>query len=106
MAYPTSTDYFKPGDWNALCSMCGAKKKASQLVKNWQGQWRCPEHNEPRQPQDFVRSVPDDQSVPWSQDPTDTFIFTNALVTESSDLTSGNIYMIDTETFYPLCTET
>ena len=69
MAYPTSTDYFKPGDWNALCSMCGAKRKASQLVKNWQGQWRCPEHNEPRQPQDFVRSVPDNQSVPWSQAP-------------------------------------
>ena len=67
-------DYYKPGDWNAVCSMCGAKRKASQLVLNWQGQYRCPEHNESRQPQDFVRAVPDVQSVPWSQPPVDQFI--------------------------------
>jgi hypothetical protein len=64
-------DYYAPGDWNAVCSMCGRKRKASQLVKNWQGMWRCREHNEARHPQDFVRSIPDDQSVPWSQPPTD-----------------------------------
>jgi hypothetical protein len=33
--------------------------------------WRCPEHNEPRQPQDFVRNVPDVQSVPFAQPETD-----------------------------------
>jgi hypothetical protein len=60
-------DYLELGDWNAACSMCGRKRKASYLVQNWQGQWRCPEHNEPRQPQDFVRGVQDIQSVPWSQ---------------------------------------
>jgi hypothetical protein len=64
-------DYFEEGDWNAACSMCGMKRKASQLVKNWQGQWRCPEHNEPRQPQDFVRGVQDIQAVPWAQEQTD-----------------------------------
>jgi hypothetical protein len=53
--------------------MCGCKRKASMLVKNWQGQWRCPEHNEPRQPQDFVRGVPDNQSVPWQQPPRSTY---------------------------------
>lgn len=62
-------DYFAPGDWNAVCSECGRKRKASQLEKNWQGLYRCPEHNEPRQPQDFVRGVKDDQSVPWAQLP-------------------------------------
>ena len=99
-------DYLALGDWNATCSLCGAKRKASTLVKNWQGYWRCPEHNEPRQPQDFVRGVVDVQTVPWSQAPTDTFIFGDALVTESSNITGGNIYMIATETLYPLCTET
>lgn len=64
-------DFFSPGDWNVACSMCGRKRKASSMVKNWQGLWRCPEHNEPRQPQDFVRAVPDVQSVPFSQPETD-----------------------------------
>lgn len=60
-------DFWQPGDWNAACSMCGRKRKASEMVKNWQGQYRCPEHNEPRHPQDFVRGVPDEQTTPWTQ---------------------------------------
>ena len=65
-------DYLELGDWNAVCSICGAKEKASKLVKNWKGMWRHPagsSHgcNEPRQPQDFVRGVQDIQAVPWSQ---------------------------------------
>jgi len=66
-------DFLSPGDFNAVCSMCGRKRKASTMEKNWQGLYRCPEHNEPRQPQDFVRNVKDDQSVPWAQLPQKTF---------------------------------
>lgn len=87
MAMPPKgrADYLELGDWNALCSMCGQKRKASMLIKNWQGQYRCPEHDEPRHPQDFVRGVADDTSVPWVQSvPTDTFSFTQPLVTEAS----------------------
>lgn len=64
-------DYYEPGDWNAYCSLCGRKRKASHMVQNWQGLRRCPEHNEPRQPQDFVRGTQDVQTVPWSQPQTD-----------------------------------
>ena len=60
-------DYLELGDWNVVCYQCGFKRKASMLVKNWQGYFVCPEHNEPRQPQDFVRSVPDVQTPPWTQ---------------------------------------
>ena len=76
MGYPPKgrADYLKLGDWNAACSMCGCKRKASELVLNWQGQYRCPKHNEPRQPQDFVRAVPDIQAVPWAQDESNFFI--------------------------------
>lgn len=66
-------DYLDLGNWNAVCSMCGRKRKASELVKNWQGMFRCPEHNEERHPQDFVRAVPDIQTPPWVQPPSDTF---------------------------------
>lgn len=75
MTYPSKgrADYFDFGDWDATCSMCGRKRKASTLVKNWQGLYRCPEHNEPRHPQDFVRATPDIQTPPWTQPPSDTF---------------------------------
>lgn len=61
-------DYFALGDWNSNCSMCGRKRKASEMVRNWQGMYRCPEHDEPRHPQDFVRGVPDVQTPPWTQE--------------------------------------
>ena len=64
-------DFLLLGDFNAACSMCGRKRKASTMVQNWQGMWRCPEHNEPRQPQDFVRGVQDIQTPPWVQPETD-----------------------------------
>lgn len=68
-------DYLDLGDWNAVCSMCGRKRKASTLERNWQGMWRCPEHNEMRQPQDFVRATPDIQTPPWVQPmPADVFV--------------------------------
>lgn len=63
-------DFFAEGDWNIACSMCGRKRKASELVKNWQGMYRCPEHNDERHPQDFVRAAPDVQTVPYAQIPT------------------------------------
>lgn len=67
-------DYLALGDWNTVCFECGRKRKASTLKKHWQGYYVCPEHWEPRQPQDFVRSVPDVQTPPWTQPmPADTF---------------------------------
>jgi hypothetical protein len=62
-------DYLELGDWNALCYECGRKRKASTLVRHWQGYYVCPEHWEPRQTQDFVRAVPDIQTPPWAQPP-------------------------------------
>ena len=69
-------DYWKPGSWNAYCSMCGRKRKSDEMVRNWQGLYRCPEHDEPRQPQDFARGIPDQMGVPWAQQPAPNFVFT------------------------------
>jgi hypothetical protein len=60
-------DYYKPGDWNCVCDRCGFQYKASELKKTWDGLMVCPKDYEPRHPQDFVRGVKDDQSVPWSK---------------------------------------
>lgn len=67
-------DHWAEGDWNAVCFECGRKRKAGTLRKHWQGYYVCPEHWEPRQPQDFVRALPDNQTPPWVQPmPTDQF---------------------------------
>ena len=60
--------YYKPGDWNAICDICGFEYKASELRKQWDGIMACPKDWTPRQPQDFVRGVKDDQHVPWTRD--------------------------------------
>ncbi len=86
-------DYYASGDHNAVCYECGRKRKASQLKKHWQGYYVCPEHWEPRQPQDFVRSVPDVQTPPWAQPmPADTFAATvwQESLADSVTLQGGN----------------
>ena len=67
-------DHFVPGDHNAICFECGRKKKASELVRHWQGYYVCPEHWEPRHHQDFVRGVQDRQEAPWVQHQIDAFV--------------------------------
>lgn len=60
-------DFWEGGEWNTVCYQCGRKRKASTLKRHWQGYYVCPEHWEPRQPQDFVRGVQDVQTPPWVQ---------------------------------------
>lgn len=68
-------DHLELGSWNAVCFECGRKRKANTLVRNWKGYYVCEEHNEIRQPQDFVRNVPDVQTPPWTQPmPEDHFV--------------------------------
>lgn len=66
-------DYYKSGDYNAECSMCGGKFKAGELRKHWQGMYRCARCWEPRQPQDFVKAPPPETPPPWIQPPNDVF---------------------------------
>lgn len=68
-------DYWKSGDYNALCDVCGFKFKASELKKRWDGVMVCEADWEPRQPQDFVRGVKDQRALPFTRpEPADTFV--------------------------------
>ncbi len=70
MSYPGGrgrADYLELGTWNTVCYQCGFKRKANTLLRYWQGYYVCPEHWEARQPQDFVRSIIDNQTPPWAQ---------------------------------------
>lgn len=80
MGFPSKgkADYLALGDYNAVCYQCGRKFKASTLKRHWQGYYVCPEHWEPRQPQDFARAVPENITPPWTQPmPADDFTSNN-----------------------------
>lgn len=70
----SSTNRFVLDDHNAVCFECGRKKKASTLMRNWKGYYVCPEHWEPRHPQDYVGPVPQPEIPAYVQSSQDTFI--------------------------------
>ena len=55
---------FNFGDWNIICEKCGMKRKASECSLNWQNQLVCGPCWESRHPQEYVKGIPDNQSVP------------------------------------------
>jgi hypothetical protein len=105
----SKADYLELGDWNAACYECGMKFKASQLRRHWKGYYVCQAHYEPRQPQDFVRGIPDIQTPPWVQDWTNTFIDVPNMITIQNwtDAVNTDLFAIaiGTETNLPLLTE-
>ena len=67
-------DYYKHGDWNAICDVCGRKWKGSMLRERWDGLMVCPDDFEMRQPQEYVRGVVDNQNPPFNRpEATDSF---------------------------------
>lgn len=58
---------FKNGDWLAVCDSCGLTFYASQLRTRWDGLKVCEMDYETRNPQDFVRGIPDIQTPPWTR---------------------------------------
>ena len=75
------TSYFALGEWDSVCDQCGRGFKFSDLSKRWDNAWVCDACWEPRQPQDFVRAVRDDPSVPVARPrvglPTGLMMWTN-----------------------------
>lgn len=73
-------DYYADGQWNFFCDFCGAKQKSGRAMKTWNGFYVCKHHREVRNPQDFLRGVRENQSLPWTRpEPTDQFVYTCTL---------------------------
>lgn len=59
---------YRPKAWNALCDVCGFKKKSFDLRKRWDGMYCCPTCWEPRHPQDFLRARKETSNhLPWTR---------------------------------------
>jgi hypothetical protein len=94
-------DYFAPAEWNIQCFRCGFKFKAGEVRKQWQGYYVCTRCWEPRQPQDFVRGVPDQPGAPFVQPLNWVYVgpsLPSAIITE-------NEFFITTENGLQLITE-
>jgi len=48
-------DYYKHGDFNAICDVCGFKFKRGELRLRWDGALVCDADWEPRHPQELIR---------------------------------------------------
>ncbi len=114
MGYPGKgkSDYLALGDFNAACAECGMKFKASEMIQLPDGvpggrMYVCPEHWNARQPQDFVRGIPDKMASPWQQPQIQDYLFGDILVTEASDLSdsAADYNYILTESYTPITTE-
>lgn len=57
-------DYYEKGDHNAICDRCGQKFKARECDFEWNHLFVCYHCWEPRQSQDFVRGLVDEQTPP------------------------------------------
>jgi hypothetical protein len=80
-------DFLRVGDYNAICDVCGRKFKFSRLRQKWDNTWACEQDWEPRQPQDYLKGIMDNMSVPLSRpDPPNLFI-QDEIVTESPVIT-------------------
>ena len=68
-------NYFKSGDYNAICDRCGFKFKASELKKTWDGFMVCSADFEPRHIADFIKGPRASVPLPWTRpEATDRYI--------------------------------
>lgn len=81
--------FWRSGDYNAICDVCGKKFKASKLKTRWDGLKVCSEDWEVRHPQELIRSIPDQTKLNWTRpEPVDNFlpVTTQLLFTETLNI--------------------
>lgn len=98
------SNYYSDGQWNVTCDLCSKKIKSSTATKTWDNFYVCRHHREARNPQDFLRGVKDEQTVPFSRpEPTWQFILPNfrllqengaGLLLQPADITGDSLYLL------------
>lgn len=97
-------DYLAIGDYNAICDICGAKYKASELIENYNHLMVCSKDYEEQHPADFVRPLITEALPPWTRSNTGyssdaiTEITSNTTLTTQTnvpiDASGGNVTVI------------
>lgn len=81
-------NFYVEGLWNFTCDECGRGFKSSAMTRRWDGAMVCNTGscNEERQPQDFVRGVKDNPSVPVARFRTGLPVATGLWVNDSGSI--------------------
>jgi hypothetical protein len=89
-------DYYRSGTYNGICDRCGSKFKFSDLKLEWDGLYVCTANGcwEARQPQDYVKGVRDDMSVPVSRPQQPNVFLAPLIVTETPVITLSFVKFI------------
>lgn len=91
-------DFLRVGDYNAICDVCGRKFKFSRLRQKWDNTWACEQDWEPRQPQDYLKGIKDNMSVPLSRPDPPNLFMQDEIVTETP-IISLNFQVIQVQLF-------
>lgn len=59
--------YYKPGDWNCQCDVCGRRFRASEMKQRWDGVMVCSDDFETRHPQDMIRPRTENTQMPFTR---------------------------------------
>lgn len=62
------SNYYKPGQWNVICDVCGFKFKSGQVRKRWDGLIVCHTDYEHDHPQKYLRVRETGTAVPFIRD--------------------------------------
>jgi hypothetical protein len=94
-------DFYKHGDWNFICDVCGFKFKASQGRRRWDGVYVCLKDFEHRHPQEKRRGIKDTQNVEWTRPESDDEFVVLPPYVELDDTAVGGPLYVDEEYTYP-----
>jgi hypothetical protein len=61
-----ASSYWARGQWNFLCDQCGQQYKSNMARREWDGLMVCPTCLDFRNPQDFIKAIPE-KPIPWSR---------------------------------------
>ena len=73
---------FKPGLYLFICDRCGTPYLSRNGLKEWNNLFVCRTCYEPRQPQDFVKGLVDDQRVEIARPRQANVFITNPILPE------------------------
>jgi len=89
--------YFKKGDWNAYCDICGFEYKASELRLNSDNLYVCKRDWEAKHPQEKIKTQAVSISTSWSRpDDDEGGGLTRYVAEEGGDGLGSGLYIDDT----------
>lgn len=88
-------DYLALGDYNAICDVCGAKYKASQLLTRWDGMKVCKQDYEGKHPLLSIHPIQEQSTPPWTRPNTGYATDAVTELTSNTVLTTQTIVPID-----------